>query len=183
MDSYVCLRPYGHVRVELYGLRKTVLLEAHESSLRALALTEDGTHLATASTKGTIIRVFRVSNQSCIAEFRRGVERVTMNAYDGVGIIRIWHVVPKKVPLMYFESLRHRRRMYKKHASSSSSSSSSSSWYDKVRKKVGRGTHDLKASVAQIRGVARPIACAFVPDLPNTLAVVGWDLEGNGVLL
>eukprot|EP00548_Thalassiothrix_antarctica_P018642 CAMPEP_0194191642 /NCGR_PEP_ID=MMETSP0154-20130528/67467_1 /TAXON_ID=1049557 /ORGANISM="Thalassiothrix antarctica, Strain L6-D1" /LENGTH=265 /DNA_ID=CAMNT_0038914447 /DNA_START=106 /DNA_END=900 /DNA_ORIENTATION=+ len=68
----------GHVRVELYGLRKTILLEAHESRLRALALTEDGTQLATASMKGTVIRVFQVSTSALLEEFRRGVERVNM---------------------------------------------------------------------------------------------------------
>eukprot|EP00547_Thalassionema_nitzschioides_P005717 CAMPEP_0194219374 /NCGR_PEP_ID=MMETSP0156-20130528/25784_1 /TAXON_ID=33649 /ORGANISM="Thalassionema nitzschioides, Strain L26-B" /LENGTH=461 /DNA_ID=CAMNT_0038949003 /DNA_START=52 /DNA_END=1437 /DNA_ORIENTATION=+ len=164
----------GHVRVELYGLRKTVLLEAHESKLRALALTEDGTHLATASVKGTVIRVFQVSTSGLIAEFRRGVERVNMTCLrwswdhshlaccSDKGTTHVFRVVKPD----------HNKEQKKNH----------SSWYDKVRKKVGSG-HDLKASISQIRGVARPISCAFVPDLPNTVAVVGWDLEGNGVLL
>eukprot|EP00529_Nitzschia_sp_RCC80_P011898 CAMPEP_0113492434 /NCGR_PEP_ID=MMETSP0014_2-20120614/28073_1 /TAXON_ID=2857 /ORGANISM="Nitzschia sp." /LENGTH=580 /DNA_ID=CAMNT_0000386263 /DNA_START=330 /DNA_END=2072 /DNA_ORIENTATION=+ /assembly_acc=CAM_ASM_000159 len=68
----------GHVRVELYGLRKTVLIEAHESTVRALTLTADGTLLATASHKGTLLRVWNVHSSSCVYEFRRGVERATI---------------------------------------------------------------------------------------------------------
>lgn len=39
----------GHVRVELYDLKKTTLIEAHETALACVALNFDGTRLATAS--------------------------------------------------------------------------------------------------------------------------------------
>mmetsp|Transcript_8692 Transcript_8692/g.20104 ORF Transcript_8692/g.20104 Transcript_8692/m.20104 type:complete len:184 (+) Transcript_8692:256-807(+) len=42
---------------------------------------------------------------------------------------------------------------------------------------------DQPKSISQIRGVPHPRACAFLPDLPNSLAVVGYDADGNGVLL
>ena len=48
----------GEVRVELYGLRRTTTVPAHESALGALALSVDGTLLATASERGTVIRLF-----------------------------------------------------------------------------------------------------------------------------
>jgi hypothetical protein len=49
-----------------------------------------------------------------------------------------------------------------------------------VRKSV---EGDAKKSVCQVRGVPHPQACAFVADAPRTLAVAGWDADGNGVLL
>lgn len=178
----------GHVRVELYGLRKTVLLEAHESSLRALALTEDGTHLATASIKGTVLRVFDVAKQTCLAEFRRGVERVTMTCLRWSWDHRYLACCSEKgtthVFRVFLPADTNGTTTDSNHHQSKKQTKTPSSWYDKVRKKVGVSAGDvLRGSVAQIRGVARPLACAFVPDLPNTLAVVGWDLEGNGVLL
>jgi len=54
------------------------------------------------------------------------------------------------------------------------------SWYDKVRTSL---EGNVQHSISQIRGVPHPLACAFLPDVPNTVAVVGWDIDGNGVLL
>ena len=42
---------------------------------------------------------------------------------------------------------------------------------------------ELPKSISQIRGLAHPTACAFLPDQPHTLAVVGWDETGHGVLV
>ncbi|KAK5735725.1 Phosphatidylinositol 3,5-bisphosphate-binding protein [Elasticomyces elasticus] len=48
------------------------VLRAHNTAIRALALSLDSTLLATASEQGTLIRVFRLSTLDQIAEFRRG---------------------------------------------------------------------------------------------------------------
>lgn len=91
----------GQVRVELYGLRRTTFVDAHESALGALALSVDGSLLATASERGTVIRLYdtrgvtvgggrasantssstttSVSSSIPLKEFRRGVERATIS--------------------------------------------------------------------------------------------------------
>lgn len=46
----------GHVRVELYSQRKSTLIAAHETALACIALNADGSRVATASEKGTLIR-------------------------------------------------------------------------------------------------------------------------------
>ena len=97
----------GQVRIELYGLRRTTFVDAHESALGALALSVDGSLLATASERGTVIRLFdtrgvtvgggrgprdstssstgsggenaTVSSSVPLREFRRGVERATIS--------------------------------------------------------------------------------------------------------
>lgn len=48
------------------------MIEAHKSPLSAVALNNDGTLLATASDKGTIIRVFTVPGAQKLYQFRRG---------------------------------------------------------------------------------------------------------------
>jgi len=65
----------GHVRVELYDVKKTTLIPAHETALACFALNYDGTNLATASEKGTLIRIFNTSTGQPLQEVRRGADR------------------------------------------------------------------------------------------------------------
>jgi len=65
----------GHVRVELYTLKKTTLIAAHETTLACFALSHDGTKLATASEKGTLIRIFDTLTGQMLQELRRGADR------------------------------------------------------------------------------------------------------------
>ncbi|ODQ73077.1 hypothetical protein LIPSTDRAFT_71408 [Lipomyces starkeyi NRRL Y-11557] len=48
------------------------VIEAHKASLSCVALNQDGTLLATASDKGTIVRVFSVPGGAKLYQFRRG---------------------------------------------------------------------------------------------------------------
>jgi len=65
----------GSVRVELYDSRKSTLIPAHESELAQMALNLDGTRLATASDKGTLVRVFDTYSGELLQELRRGMDR------------------------------------------------------------------------------------------------------------
>lgn len=51
------------------------MIPAHDSPLAALAFSPTGLRIATASEKGTVIRVFSVSDGTKLYEFRRGVKR------------------------------------------------------------------------------------------------------------
>lgn len=200
----------GHVRVELYGLRKCVLMEAHESSLRALALTADGSKLATASEKGTIIRIFDVSTASCVNEFRRGYERATIKC-----LTFSWNYLyvaccsdKGTTHIFQLNDENEEQTHYTNHGNKSTSTggnsrtngigsnvnngsnnkndstamSLTSMILSTVRKSVGEG--DYKKSVCQIRGVPHPLSCAFIGEAQTIqLAVAGWDADGNGVLL
>ncbi|CAL0316567.1 unnamed protein product [Lupinus luteus] len=65
----------GQVRVEHYALKKTKFIMAHDSRIVCLALTQDGRLLATASSKGTLVRVFNTLDGSLLQEVRRGADR------------------------------------------------------------------------------------------------------------
>ncbi|KAH7293777.1 hypothetical protein KP509_28G041900 [Ceratopteris richardii] len=65
----------GQVRVEHYGLKKTKFISAHESQIACFALTTDGQLLATASYKGTLIRIFNSIDGTRLREVRRGADR------------------------------------------------------------------------------------------------------------
>ncbi|XP_047327796.1 autophagy-related protein 18a-like [Impatiens glandulifera] len=65
----------GQVRVEHYTSRRTRFIMAHDSRIACFALTQDGSMLATASTKGTLVRIFNTSDGSLLQEVRRGADR------------------------------------------------------------------------------------------------------------
>ncbi|KAK3441609.1 hypothetical protein EUGRSUZ_B01927 [Eucalyptus grandis] len=62
-------------RVEHYASKRTRFIMAHDSRIAAFALSQDGTLLATASSKGTLVRVFNTLDGSLLQEVRRGADR------------------------------------------------------------------------------------------------------------
>ncbi|KAJ7959499.1 Autophagy-related protein like [Quillaja saponaria] len=65
----------GQIRVEHFGLNVTKLINAHDSNIACFTLTLDGLLLATASTKGTLIRIFNTMDGTRLQEVRRGVDK------------------------------------------------------------------------------------------------------------
>lgn len=51
------------------------IISAHESPLAAMAISHQGNRIATASERGTVIRVFTIADGAKLYEFRRGVKR------------------------------------------------------------------------------------------------------------
>ena len=52
----------------------TITIKAHNSNISCLALNSDGSLVATASEKGTLIRIYRTDNGELLQEVRRGKE-------------------------------------------------------------------------------------------------------------
>ncbi|KAJ0742712.1 putative transcription factor WD40-like family [Helianthus annuus] len=65
----------GQVRVEHYGLKKTKFILAHDSRIACFTLAQDGHIIATASSKGTLIRIFDTHDGTLLQEVRRGADR------------------------------------------------------------------------------------------------------------
>lgn len=65
----------GTIRIENYELNKTHIINAHESEIGFINLTDNGKYLATTSIVGTIIRIWDTYSGEKIQELRRGTER------------------------------------------------------------------------------------------------------------
>lgn len=65
----------GQVRVDHFSLKVTKFITAHDSNIACFALTMDGQLLATASIKGTLIRIFNTMDGTQLQEVRRGAEK------------------------------------------------------------------------------------------------------------
>ncbi|XP_018916381.1 WD repeat domain phosphoinositide-interacting protein 2 isoform X2 [Bemisia tabaci] len=66
----------GEVQIfDAFNLHAKTMIPAHDSPLAALSFNPSGTRIATASEKGTVIRVFSIVDSVKLYEFRRGVKR------------------------------------------------------------------------------------------------------------
>lgn len=66
----------GEIQIfDAVNLQAKLMIPAHDNPLAALAFNGSGTKIASASVKGTVIRVFNVSDGQKLYEFRRGVKR------------------------------------------------------------------------------------------------------------
>ncbi|XP_030532662.1 autophagy-related protein 18a-like [Rhodamnia argentea] len=70
----------GQVRIEHYASKRTKFIMAHDSRIACFALSQDGKFLATASTKGTLIRVFNAGDGTLLQEVRRGADRAEIHS-------------------------------------------------------------------------------------------------------
>uniref|UniRef100_A0A7R9YYL0 Autophagy-related protein 18a n=1 Tax=Chlamydomonas euryale TaxID=1486919 RepID=A0A7R9YYL0_9CHLO len=68
----------GQVRLELYDRRQTKFINAHNNPLSCLALSLEGRRLATASEKGTLVRVWSTADGQLLQELRRGADTATV---------------------------------------------------------------------------------------------------------
>jgi hypothetical protein len=70
----------GHVLVyNAFTLQIASAIKAHTSPLRALTFSDDGTMLATASNKGTVVRVWSIPADKKLHTFRRGTYGAKVN--------------------------------------------------------------------------------------------------------
>lgn len=66
----------GEVQIfDAFNLCSKNMIPAHDNPLAAMAFDSTGAKIATASEKGTVIRVFNVLDKTKLYEFRRGVKR------------------------------------------------------------------------------------------------------------
>jgi len=70
----------GQVRVLNYSRNQSRIVDAHNNSISQMALSMDGSKLATASARGTLVRVFDTSNGKQIQEFRRGANPAVIHS-------------------------------------------------------------------------------------------------------
>lgn len=65
----------GQVRVEHYTSKRTKFILAHDSRIACFTLAQDGHLLATASSKGTLVRIYNTYDGTLLQEVRRGADR------------------------------------------------------------------------------------------------------------
>ena len=92
----------GQVRIKNYEKSSVFYINAHENNIAYIVLSFDGSLLATASEKGTLIRIFNTENGNLLQEVRRGKDKADIKyicfepsykfiaASSNKGTIHIW---------------------------------------------------------------------------------------------
>jgi len=70
----------GYLRVELYDIKRMNLIQGHDSTLGCFALSFDGKLLATASERGTLIRIWDTATGDKLQELRRGADHAEIQS-------------------------------------------------------------------------------------------------------
>jgi WD40 repeat protein len=65
----------GSINVLNTDTNISTTIKAHDSNIAFISLNSEGTLVATASEKGTLIRIYRVDNGELLQELRRGKEK------------------------------------------------------------------------------------------------------------
>lgn len=81
-DRFLAIPGISKGKVQLVDLKsmKSNILNAHTTDLRAIALSTDEELIATASTRGTLVRVFSTNSGAKVSEYRRGMEEADVFA-------------------------------------------------------------------------------------------------------
>ena len=74
--AYPATQRNGEVQIfDAIQLKNKILIPAHDNPLASLSFNQQSTMLASASEKGTVIRVHNIDDGQCLYEFRRGYAR------------------------------------------------------------------------------------------------------------
>ncbi|KAL1191480.1 Autophagy-related protein 18d [Cardamine amara subsp. amara] len=175
----------GEVRVEHFGLKMVQIISAHDSNIACMTLTLDGLLLATASTKGTLIRIFNTMDGTRLQEVRRGVDRADIYSIALSPNVQ-WLAVSSDKGTVHIFSLRVRVIREDSHSTEHESSSNSLQSLVSPATGVNPGS-----SLSFLRGVlpkyfssewsfaqfhvqeVTPFFAAF--GAQNTIAIIGMD--------
>ena len=176
----------GHVRVELYDARKSTIITAHESDLARLALSGDGALVATASDKGTLLRVFDTHTGAQLRELRRGVDRAAVYsiAFDAEakflacssdkGTVHIFSLGDGGGARRVDGDPAPRAAPPAPPAGAPANARSNLSFLRRVIPGLASSYLESEWSFAQVHGLDAPTLCAFGAE-PGTVVVVGAD--------
>jgi WD repeat-containing protein 45 len=68
----------GLIKLRDIDREKSRKIEAHKHPVQCIGMDYAGRYIASSSTKGTIIRIFRTDTLQCIQELRRGMDNATI---------------------------------------------------------------------------------------------------------
>ncbi|XP_010507860.1 PREDICTED: autophagy-related protein 18a [Camelina sativa] len=169
----------GQVRLEHYSPYKTTkFIMAHDSSIACFALTQDGHFLATASSKGTLLRVFNTADATLLQEVRRGVDRADIYSLAFSSNAQ-WLAVSSDKGTVHVFGLKTNSGSQVKDTSRMAPDATHSAWAPSTSLSLLRGVlpkyFSSEWSVAQFRLVEGTQYVVAFGHEKNTVVIIGMD--------
>ena len=163
----------GKVRIKNYEKSSVFYINAHENNIAYIALSYNGSLLATASEQGTLIRIFNTENGNLLQEVRRGKDKADIKyicfepnyrfiaATSNKGTIHIWSLA---------NTLKNLNRIGDNENTIIENKTSGLKWLPHF---LGGEFFNSEWSFAQVRITDHRSICCFGAD--NTIIVVSTD--------
>jgi len=171
----------GEVQLfDAFNLQAKLMIPAHDSNLAAIAFNPSGTKMATASERGTVIRIFSVQDGARLMEFRRGVKRCAhvyslafsqdsdyLALSSNTETIHIFRLDQQQTEVPAVEQRQQHQQQ------SPASAQDDGSWMGYFSKAVTASASYLPAQVTDTLNQSRAFATVTVPSagLPNIVTI------------
>jgi len=177
----------GEVQLfDAFNLQAKLMIPAHDSNLAAIAFNPTGTKMATASERGTVIRIFSVQDGSRLMEFRRGVKRCAhvyslafsqdsdyLALSSNTETIHIFRLDQQQTEMPAVEQRQQQQQQ------SPASAQDDGSWMGYFSKAVTASASYLPAQVTDTLNQSRAFATVTVPSagLPNIVTIASLSRQ------
>ena len=165
----------GYVRVKDYDKQNEVRIKAHKGPINFLQLNKDGTILATASDKGTLIRLFDTKNGESIQELRRGTDNAIIYSVSFDDNNKFLAVSSDKKTVHIFIINKDENNKIDKNDIEEINASNKKSVFGKVSNFFGMGKKYFNSewSFAQFKVNSHKSICSFGPE--NSVIIITDD--------
>ncbi|XP_015175509.1 PREDICTED: WD repeat domain phosphoinositide-interacting protein 2 isoform X1 [Polistes dominula] len=159
----------GEVQIfDASNLQAKTMIPAHDSPLAALAFTPEGAKVATASEKGTVIRVFQVNDGTKLFEFRRGVKRCVSISSLAFSLDSMFLCCSSNTETVHIFKLEEPKEVPRQ-----AQAEESQSWMGYLTKAVSASANYLPSQVTDVFNQGRAFASVHLPfqGLKNICAI------------
>lgn len=157
----------GEVQIfDAVHLNAKCVISAHDSPLAALAWSMCGRRLATASERGTVIRVFAVPERTRLYEFRRGVKRcvsIACLAFSACGAYLAATSNTETVHVFRLQEAQQGATAAPEEGAGAGDEEAAGTWMGWLSSAVSAGAGYLPAQVADVLAQGRAFAAARLP--------------------
>jgi len=178
--AYPASQTSGEVQIfDTIELKNKILIPAHDNPLAALSFNQEGTMIASASEKGTVIRVHNVEDGICLYEFRRGYARCVDIYSLSFSLDSMFLAASSSTETVHIFKLDQSREMEQQSNSDLAFSRDQSSWSNYLGKALVQSSTYISSHVSDMLHQWRSFATCRLPfrQLKNVCAISTIDRQ------